>query len=78
MSGNREGDVVAYQDELTAVFPSLHQSANNHGHMLVVPVSHVPSIYELDEDLGAALMNTVSRVAKAVKKVWVSVLLSCS
>jgi len=67
VSGNVEEGVVAHQDAMTAVFPSLHQRPNNRGHMLVVPVPHVSSIYVLDEEIGAALINTVSRVARAVK-----------
>ena len=34
---------------------------------MVVPVPHVPSIYELDRETGSALIETVSRIAKAVK-----------
>lgn len=67
VSGNGDPGVIAYQDEMTAVFPSLHQRPNNRGHMLVVPVPHVSTIYLLDQALGAALMNTVSKVALAVK-----------
>lgn len=70
VSGKGEEGVVAYQDEMTAVFPSLHQRANNRGHMLVVPVPHVSSIYVLDKALGAELMDTVSRVARAVKQAF--------
>ena len=70
VNGNVEDGMVAHQDSLTAVFPSLHQRADNRGHMLVVPVPHVPSIYVLDEEVGAALMVTISRVARAVKRAF--------
>lgn len=70
VNGNGDPGVIAHQDEMTAVFPSLHQRANNQGHMLVVPVPHVSSIYLLDHALGGALMNTVSRVARAVKQAF--------
>jgi histidine triad (HIT) family protein len=35
------------------------------GHTLVVPRSHVPDIFSLDDAAGAALMRTVVRVARA-------------
>lgn len=70
VSGNVEAGIVAYQDEMTAVFPSLHQRPNNRGHMLVVPTTHVSAIYDVDELVGAALMNTVARVARAAKKAF--------
>ena len=34
----------------------------------MLPVPHVPFIYDLDAHLGAALMRTLSRVARAVKQ----------
>lgn len=70
VNGNDDERLVVYQDESTAVFPSLHQKANNRGHMLVVPAPHVSSIYVLDDRIGAALMKTVSRTAKAVKQAF--------
>ena len=69
VSENVDG-AVAYQNELTAVFPTLHQRTNNRGHMLVVPVPHVSSIYVLDKATGSALMETVSKVARAVKQAF--------
>jgi histidine triad (HIT) family protein len=37
------------------------------GHVLVVPKRHVADIFELDEETGAALIATVTRVARAVR-----------
>ncbi len=70
VKGELTPDAVAYQDSETAVFPSLGQRLQNRGHMLVVPVAHVPYIYSLDRNLGGALMATVAAVARAVKKIW--------
>lgn len=69
-SGALTPEVVAYRDQNTAVFPSKHQQPRNHGHMLVVPVVHVPTIYDMDPVLGGALMATLSAVAKALKNAW--------
>ena len=59
--------VLAFRDAHTAVFPSLRQRPRNLGHMLVVPIRHVPDIYQLGDDLADALMTTLARVAAAVK-----------
>jgi len=61
--------VLAFRDNQTAVFPSLHQQPRNRGHMLVVPTRHVAHIYEIDSDLAGPLMMTLARVAAAVKAV---------
>jgi histidine triad (HIT) family protein len=68
-SGLLTPEVVAYRDRFTAVFPSRHQQPRNQGHMLVVPVIHVAHIYGIEGVLAGALMTTVARVAKALKKV---------
>lgn len=60
-------DVIAFRDDHSAVFPSLHQQRRNRGHMLVVPVRHVPQIYDLGSDVAGPLMITLARVASAVK-----------
>ena len=70
VSGAATPGVVAYRDGDTAVFPSLHQRVRNRTHMLVVPAAHVPNIYEVDRLLGGALLATVARVARALKRVW--------
>lgn len=59
--------VVAFCDDHTAVFPSLHQQPRNLGHMLVVPARHVERIYDVDGELAGPLMTTLARVAAAVK-----------
>lgn len=38
----------------------------NTGHTLVVPRRHVPDIRDLDNETGAALMATASRITRAV------------
>lgn len=69
-SGALTPEVVAYRDQNTAVFPSRHQQPRNQGHMLVVPVIHVAQIYKIDGVLACALMTTVARVARALKKAY--------
>jgi histidine triad (HIT) family protein len=69
-SGGLTPEVVAYRDQNTAVFPSKHQHPRNHGHMLVVSVSHVAQIYDIEGVLAGALLMTVARVARALKKAF--------
>lgn len=38
--------------------------------MIVVPVAHIPNIYQVDRDLGGSLLATVSAVARALKRGW--------
>lgn len=68
-SGALTPEVVAFRDQQTAVFPSLHQQPRNQGHMLVVPVMHIAQIYEVEGVLAGSLMTTLARVARAIKKV---------
>lgn len=63
-------EVLAYRDNQTAVFPCRHQQPRNYGHMLVVPIRHMPQIYEMNHDLAGPLMTTLARVAAAVKAVY--------
>lgn len=61
------GDVpagIVHSDERTIAFVDLRQV--NAGHVLVVPRAHVKDVRELDDADGAAVMRTVSRIARAV------------
>jgi len=50
------------ETENVIVFVSLEN------HPLIVPKSHVPNIYSLDEDLGAEIMKESIKIAKRVKE----------
>jgi histidine triad (HIT) family protein len=65
--GECDSDLIAFRDEHTFVIPSLHQRPQSPGHMLVMPADHIPWIYDLSGAVAAALMTTVSAVARAVK-----------
>jgi histidine triad (HIT) family protein len=51
-------------DERTLAFIDLRQA--NPGHVLVVPKMHINDVRDLDADTGSALMQSVSRVTRAV------------
>ena len=55
---------IVYEDELTMAFVDLRQF--HPGHTLVIPREHIPDVREISPDTGAALMNTVARVTRAV------------
>ena len=40
------------------------------GHTLIVPKRHIADIFALDDATGAALMRTVARVSRAVRKTF--------
>ncbi len=55
---------VVWEDELTLAAVDLRQF--HPGHVLVMPRRHLADVRELDYGTGAAVMETVSRVARAV------------
>ncbi len=67
LAGRAPADVV-YEDRLTAAFIDPRQ--HNPGHVLVVPRSHVNDIRQLDPTTGAALMSTLTKIARAVDRAF--------
>jgi histidine triad (HIT) family protein len=61
---------LVYQDELTIAAIDLRQ--HNPGHVLVIPRAHINDIRSLDERTGAAVMNTLIRMARAVARAFPS------
>ncbi len=51
-----------FEDKEVIVFLSLQ------GHPLVVPKKHIATIYDLDDQTGAAVMSAAIKISKAVKK----------
>jgi histidine triad (HIT) family protein len=67
MAGRAPADIV-YEDDLTVVFIDPRQ--HNPGHVLVVPRTHINDIKQLDPRSGAALMNTMVTMARAVDRAF--------
>lgn len=59
---------LVHEDELTLAFVDLRQA--NPGHVLVIPRAHVSDVRYLDPATGAALMQSVSRVTRAVGRAF--------
>ncbi|BAH39219.1 MAG TPA: HIT domain-containing protein [Gemmatimonas aurantiaca] len=55
---------IVLDDEKTLAFIDLRQA--NPGHVLVIPKVHINDVRDLDPETGAALMQSVSRVTRAV------------
>jgi histidine triad (HIT) family protein len=67
MAGRAPGDIV-YEDDLTVVLIDPRQY--NPGHVLIVPRTHISDIKQLDPRSGAALMNVMIRMARAVDRAF--------
>lgn len=61
---------VIFEDSETVAFVDLRQPGwPRGGHILVVPRTHVEFLFDLPAQLAASLMQTVVRVADAVRRV---------
>jgi histidine triad (HIT) family protein len=67
MAGRAPGDVI-YEDELSIALVDPRQ--HHPGHVLVIPRKHINDLRELDPTTGASLMNTLSRIARAVTQAF--------
>ncbi|MBN1934458.1 MAG: serine hydrolase [Anaerolineae bacterium] len=56
---------VVYQDQSVMAFMDLNQP--NSGKVLVMPRCHIETIYDLDDDLAAHMMQVATRVARAIR-----------
>jgi len=63
IAGRAEASIVC-QDEFTLAFIDLRQF--HPGHVLVIPRAHLADVRELDPATGAALMDRVVRISRAV------------
>lgn len=64
IANGRESASIVFQDELTLAFMDIRQF--HAGHVLVIPREHFKDVRDLDPNTGAALMQTVSRLTRAV------------
>lgn len=58
--------IKVYEDDATLAFMDISPQAD--GHTLVVPKADAQSIFDLDADLAARLIQTTQKVARAIKK----------
>ena len=63
VAGDEPASVV-FEDSATMVFLDIRQF--HPGHVLVIPKEHVADVRGLSDELGAAVMRSVGRAARAV------------
>lgn len=64
-----QSDIVA-ESELAIAFIAAHWRPKNAGHVLIVPRRHYENLYEVPDDVGAAVFSLTRRVAIAMKHAY--------
>jgi histidine triad (HIT) family protein len=59
---------IVLEDDLVLAFMNLGQF--NDGHVLVIPKAHLRDVREFDPGVGAAVMNAVTQVSRAVTQAF--------
>jgi histidine triad (HIT) family protein len=65
IAGGRVEASIVYEDDDTLAFMDLKPV--NPGHVLVVPREHVPSVRDLDEELGGRVFKVAMRLESAIR-----------
>ena len=65
ITSNPEAEIV-YEDIYTVAFFPLYPAAT--GHTLLIPKSHLPDLFSLDEPIAEALARSTLKVAAALKE----------
>jgi histidine triad (HIT) family protein len=60
----------AYADDLVVVFPARWPPRGHEGSVLLVTRRHVPTLYDIDNELAPVLMVRVRDIAAAVEKTF--------
>lgn len=66
---NSTGDIVWSDKQTTALIAPKWWPAN-HGHVLVIPNTHVENIYAIDDDHLCGVASTTHRIAIALKQAY--------
>ncbi|BCM91903.1 protein hit [Abditibacteriota bacterium] len=62
----KQADVI-YRDEVITAFIASHWRPDNKGHVIVIPNAHIENLYDMPDDLLAAVHSYARRVARALK-----------
>src|SRR5438105_4184016 len=62
---DQSAEIICGGESWVAFFPNEPATP---GHTMVIPREHVPDVWSLEPDLGAALMAAVVRVGRAVRE----------
>ena len=63
------GDLV-YRDETASVLIACDGFGDHEGHAMVIPTAHLEALYDLPDDVNAAIAVMSRRVALAMKAAW--------
>lgn len=63
---NQIPSVKLYEDDRTLAFMDINPSSD--GHCLIIPKTHAPTFFDIEEVDLAAVMHTAKKVAVAIKK----------
>ncbi len=63
----KNSDIV-FQDSIVTAFISPKWWLNNPGHVIIIPNQHVENIYDIPDDLLAAIYVTTKRIAIAMRQ----------
>lgn len=61
---------LIYQDSLIMVYMACDGFGDYGGHVMISPVEHIETLYELPDELACAIMLMTRQVAIAIKKAW--------
>ncbi|MES2025859.1 MAG: HIT family protein [Pseudomonadota bacterium] len=67
-----ENNVTVYEDDYVIGLISLHQKAENLGHVLLLPKAHIENLYELPAVLELPMMSALRLLTHATKKAFSS------
>ncbi len=65
----KQSDIV-YRDDFVTAFISAYSTGKNPGHTTIVPNQHFENLYNLPEELGAAVFRASQKLARAIKEVF--------
>ena len=61
---------IVYHDDTVAAFIGSHQWPNNHGNVIVIPITHYENLYDLPVEYALDIHRAVKRIALAMKAVY--------
>jgi histidine triad (HIT) family protein len=66
---SRDSDIVARNSAAMALIAS-HWRPRNPGHVIVAPIAHYENLYDLPDEIGAAIFSLSRRIAIAMKNAY--------
>ncbi|MGQ0829251.1 MAG: HIT family protein [Bacteroidota bacterium] len=67
ISGKTSAEII-YQDELVICFMDIYPI--NHGHILLVPKTHYPDLFDLPDNIASHIINVSKKLSRNLKEVY--------